>query len=250
MSREPRNGPSNRAVRDKAAPTGEQPLSREELRAVQAEVASGPAAERNLKTMLALVDVDPWHAHVYWHVDPTDLAQAAKRCGSQEKAPMLLRVQDHRCARMTGFIPWPPIEVAVTELDGYQYVEIPDPGKALVAELGLHGPSGAFEILARSAVIRMPNAGVAGGESTQLVELARIDRVGAPARETSVAPAPQAAADELALLFGLPAPSATSTSAQGVAPLLRTSPTSSQLAEEGREWSGGIVNPLPGGDHD
>lgn len=238
MSRKPEQGRKTYGIKGGRAPASGQHLSPEELRALQQELPNRLPAEQSMETMLVLVDVDPRHAHVYWHIDPADPALAARASGG-EQAPVLLRLQDYRCASMIGFIPWPPIEIEVGELDGYRHIEIPQPGKTLVAELGLRGRNGAFTILARSAVVRMPNPKVASGEGAQQIELVRIDEAGAPAREVTVLPVPPEEAADLAPLFGMPAPQ-----------LPDSGPSSAGLAEERWDWSGGVARPSLGGDHD
>jgi hypothetical protein len=164
-------------------------FTRAELRALSAEIPDRLPAEDLMETRLVLVDVDPCHVHVYWHVRAEDLAMALDALATPEGDYHLqLRLHDAVCTLMVGFIPWPPLELEVTGLDGYRHVEIPDCGKTLIAELGLRGVNGSFIRLASSRPVRLPAAGREAGVISERVELVLVDEPGSPPQVVEVAP--------------------------------------------------------------
>ena len=261
-------------VRNKGAPIGEAeaeeaPFTGEELRALSRDIPDCLPAEEEMETRIALVDIDPCHVHVYWHVQAADL-EAARGAASSSKTDdsMLLRLHDAICTVMVGFIPWPPMELKVSGLNGYRYVEIPDCGKTLIAELGLRGPNGSFTRLASSHPVRLPPAGRAGNEIAEPVELVLIDEPGSPPRIVEVVPPkaePPSGETVRASSRRLPATPAPRTfaaspgaaSAGGFhgpmpSPLSSFSPifASSNYHTEPWYWSGGPMPGFSGGEHD
>ena len=227
-----------------AAPAGGaggegQRLSAADLRAINAEVLDQLPTEQAVETRISMVDVDPRHAHVYWHINAADV-EAARRAGGRREARenVVLRLHDALCTTMSGFIPWPPIELELTELSGNRCVEIPDAGKTLVAELALREPEGTLVTLALSRPVHLPQPGQA--ENQDLVELVVIDEPGAPPRVVAAFSAPSGET--------LRMPSPAIPTSLGSSPHPQGAHSSS--AQPQGLWNGG---PMPGfadGEHD
>ena len=225
----------------------EQMLSAEELRAINAEVSDQLPTEQAIETRVSMVDIDPRHAHVYWHINAADV-EAARRAGGRTEAQenVVLRLHDALCTTMSGFIPWPPIELELTELSGDQCVEIPDAGKALVAELALREPEGTLVTLASSRPVHLPQPGQA--EIQGPVELVVIDEPGAPPRVVAAFSAPS---DET---LSMPSPATPGTLDFSLPAALGSSPhpqgAPSSFAPPQWLWSGGPIPGFAGGEHD
>ncbi len=217
----------------------ERGFSAEELRAINAEVLDQPPTEQSIETRVSMVDIDPRHAHVYWHINAADV-EAARRAGgwTEARENVVLRLHDALCTTMSGFIPWPPIELELTELSGDQCVEIPDAGKALVAELALRKPSGTLVTLAFSRPVHLPQQGQA--EFQGPVELVVVDEPGAPPRVVAAFSAPSGET--------LSMPSPAIPAALGSSPHPQGAPSS--FAPPQWLWSGGPMPGFVGGEHD
>ncbi len=245
------------------------PFTRAELRALSEEIPDRLPAEEEMETRVVLVDIDPCHVHIYWHVRAEDLAAAGRTAVSDKTdLPLLLRLHDAICTVMAGFIPWPPLELEVSGLDGYRCVEIPDCGKTLIAELGLRGMNGGFTRLASSHPVRLPQAGRAADEIPERVELVLIDEPGIPPRVVEVLPPETGAspgetardsnnrlpgasvAEAPAVTHGVALPSGLRGALPS--PLSLFSPTfgSSDNHTEPWYWSGGPLPGFSGGEYD
>lgn len=167
--------PSEKADRNQACFSGQ------ELRAINAHISDQIPARQNIGTMVSMVDIDPHHIHVYWHVNAANLAAlsgAAGWPGTRQK--LVLRLHDALCTTMSGFIPWPPMESELTELSGNRRVQIPDAGKTLVAELALRGPRDTLVSLIRSKPVQLPQPGQATTQGP--VNLVLVEEPGAGPR--------------------------------------------------------------------
>ena len=150
-----------------AASDNRSDISRDELRAIKAEIPDRLPGEQDMETMVLLVDVDPCHAHVYWHVEAAVFERVVPRVSrDRSRVRLTLRIHDALCAGMSGFVPWPPLELEVSGLEGYRYVEIPDCGKDLIAELATHDRVAGEVTLAWSRPVRVDEP----GGSPRLVE--------------------------------------------------------------------------------
>lgn len=169
---------------------GEWRFSREELRAINDEISQGLPVDAPVETMLALVDIDPSHVHAYWQVQRADLVAARRFAGVPESAPetLVLKVHDALCMTMSGFIPWPPLELEVSGLNGSRHLEVPDSSHTLIAELGLRGPNDVFVPLTWSRPVHLPRPGQT--EIPERVDLVVVDEPGNPPRVMEVLSAP------------------------------------------------------------
>ncbi len=169
---------------------GDWTFSREELRAINEEIAQDLPVSVPAETLLALVDIDPSHVHVYWQVQRADMEAARRSAGVRNGAgeSMVLKVHDALCMTMTGFIPWPELEFEVEGLNGSRHVEVPDAGHTLIAELGLRAANGGFVPLTWSKPVRLPRPGEA--EVRESVDLVVIDEPGNPPRVLEVQSVP------------------------------------------------------------
>ncbi len=132
-------------------------------RAAADALASGPRA-----TELILMPVDPHRLHATWHVHPDDLAEARRRLG--DDGPLVLRLYDATPALPAGSDRAPPFDVAVSGLENRWYVDVWQPGRSYVAELGLRAPRGGLVRLAASRRVDLPSAAPEAAEDRTFPE--------------------------------------------------------------------------------
>lgn len=96
---------------------------------------------------VVLLDLDPRHIHVYWHIPVT----------SAPAGLLSLRIHDLAYMDLSGSNPHACLELFVAEIRGERSLPMPE-GRTLRAEIGLPGPCRAFSALARSDILRLPPA--------------------------------------------------------------------------------------------
>ena len=125
----------------------------EELRRVAEEVAAQYPPPR-LGTELVLLEVDPRRAHAYWNIDVADREAAGLQAGVGDH-PLVLRMRD--VTEPTGTAP--SFDVEVQGLQNHWYIDLWEPGRAYVAEIGLRLPDGSLVSIAHSNRVETPRAG-------------------------------------------------------------------------------------------
>ena len=165
----------------------------EELRRVAGEVAAQFPPPR-LGTELVLLEVDPRRAHAYWNIDPVDQEAAAAVAGPGAH-PLVLRMCD-----VTPGAAGSAFDVEVQGLQNHWYIDLWEPGRAYVAEIGLRLPDGALASIARSNRVETPRAAQAESAEVTLLDIgapeADADPVGpavAAVREVATSAVPQMA---------------------------------------------------------
>ncbi len=139
----------------------DEPLSAEELRAVSAAIAGEfPLAME--QPGLILMDVDPFHLHVYWNQSAETLAVSRRSIAARgEKAHLVIRFRELAPDDAPKGVGLLPLEVFDLELDsprGDAEVRLSGNGRRFDAELGLTATDGGWLSLARSNPVRMPPA--------------------------------------------------------------------------------------------
>lgn len=105
-------------------------------------------------TELVLLEVDPTRLHVYWHIEHADLFRARVAAGDP-CASLVLRVLPSDPSPDTANSA-PPIQVK--GLSESHYVDVPEPGVACYAEIGLKLRDESIYPLVRSNIAYPPRA--------------------------------------------------------------------------------------------
>ena len=126
----------------------------EELRRVAEEVGAQYPPPR-LGTELVLLEVDPRRTHAYWNIDAAD-HEAARRQAGPGDHPLVLRMRDVTDSGSAGPAPF---DVEVQGLQNHWSVDLWEPGRAYVAEIGLRLADGGLVGIARSNRVETPRAG-------------------------------------------------------------------------------------------
>lgn len=118
-----------------------------------------------LGTELVLLEVDPRRTHAYWNIDAADHEAARRQAGPGEH-PLVLRMRDVTDPGAAGPAPF---DVEVQGLQNHWSVDLWEPGRAYVAEIGLRLANGGLVGIARSNRVETPRAGQS--ESTEVITL-------------------------------------------------------------------------------
>lgn len=167
-----------------------------------AEEVSAQYPPPRLGTELVLLEVDPHRTHAYWNVDTPDFEAAAKLAGGGA-TPMVLRFFE--VSADPAAEPGRPFDVEVQGLQNHWYVDLWNPGRSYVAELGLRRPDGHLVVLARSNRVDNPPAGESSIPCAPAPESCDQD-VGAVAQELAGAARARAANTEPGLPDVAPPP--------------------------------------------
>ena len=170
----------------------------EELRRVAEEVGAQYPPPR-LGTELVLLEVDPRRTHAYWNIDAADHEVARRQAGPGDH-PLVLRMRDVTDAGSAGPAPF---DVEVQGLQNHWHIDLWEPGRAYVAEIGLRLANGGLISIAQSNRVETPRAG-----QSDLSEVITLD-VGEPdigPVTAELAAAALQAADPAPAMTLLPAP--------------------------------------------
>ncbi len=185
----------------------------EELRRVAEEVGAQYPPPR-LGTELVLLEVDPRRTHAYWNIDAAD-HEAARRQAGPGDHPLVLRMSDVTHPGAAGPAPF---DVEVQGLQNHWSVDLWEPGRAYVAEIGLRLADGGLVGIARSNRVETPRAGQS--ESAEVITLdvgetdigpvaaerAAVSQERAPTPAMTLLPAPGEAAEVLQNRYPDPLP--------------------------------------------
>ncbi len=141
----------------------------EELRRVAEEVGAQFPPPR-LGTELVLLEVDPRRAHAYWNVDLADFESARALTGECD-CPMVLRLRDVTAGAAAGST----FDIEVQGLQNHWYIDLWEPGRAYVAELGLRQPDGTLIGIARSNRVDTPRAAQSPVYDTTALDVGDLD---------------------------------------------------------------------------
>jgi uncharacterized protein len=151
LKSEPRPSPKRRTPRKtKQAP------DQEFLRSVSAEISAQFALPFE-RTEIVLYEIDPFHAHAWWHVRLDQMEQARRSLGQDgEHAPLLLRFYDVTLLDFNGSNAHSSFDVPVHSLQSNFYIDFWESGRSYIVDIGLGLPDGRFHTLARSNHIELP----------------------------------------------------------------------------------------------
>lgn len=162
-TRSPRKRSGTSASRQRRSPSRKgsksvepAPISREELHRIS-EAISRCFPRPFEKTEIVLLDVDPFHAHVFWHVNLGDLESARQTLGGEgAHAALLLRFYDVTLLDFDGGNAHSSFDVAVHSLQSTHYIDFWESGRSYIVDIGLRTHDGRFQSLARSNPIELP----------------------------------------------------------------------------------------------
>lgn len=136
------------------AAAGYAPFSQKELRELSFEISarwfSVEPAPR-----LTLSVVHPWRLHAYWRITGKMMQDATKRAA--EPHALVLRFFDVT-PQQAGEPAGTTFDIEVEGLDNGWYVDVWQPGRRYVAELGLRSGNQSLQVFARSNEIQVPPA--------------------------------------------------------------------------------------------
>lgn len=131
-------------------------LTAEELHQISEEISRlfPPPLEN---TEIVLYEIDPFHAHTFWHVRYDEMEAARRSLGQEgEHAALLLRFYDVTLIDFDGFNAHYSFDVAVHSLRSNYYVDFWESGRAYIVDIGLRTHDGRFVTLARSNHVELP----------------------------------------------------------------------------------------------
>ncbi|MGD8912726.1 MAG: DUF4912 domain-containing protein [Candidatus Thiodiazotropha sp.] len=130
-------------------------FSQKELRELSFEISSR-CFSNELAPRLTLSAVHPWRIHAYWHITSTMMKQALEAT----KAPhaLVIRFSDLTPGQISETSEEATFDIVVDGLDNNWYIDVWQPGKRYVAELGLRGADNTLHPFVRSNEIQVPRA--------------------------------------------------------------------------------------------
>jgi hypothetical protein len=130
-------------------------FSQKELRELSFEI-SARCFSNEPAPRLTLSAVHPWRIHAYWHITSTMMHQALEAT----KAPhaLVIRFSDLTPGQISEPSEEAIFDVEVDGLDNNWYIDVWQPGKRYVAELGLRGADNTLHVFVRSNEIQVPRA--------------------------------------------------------------------------------------------
>ncbi len=150
------NGSPRSSVSRTNVPSSNGALSPKELREISQEISRHFPLPFD-RTEIVLLDVDPFHAHVFWHVRLDDMETGRKSLGTEgEHAALLLRVYDVTLIDFDGNNAHLTFDVAVHSLHSHRYFDFWESGRAYIVDIGLLPQNGPFLTLARSNPMQLP----------------------------------------------------------------------------------------------
>jgi hypothetical protein len=108
-------------------------------------------------TEIVFYEIDPFHAHVFWHVRLDAMEEARRSLGREGgHAALLLRFYDVTLINFDGSNARSSFDVAVHSLRSNYYADFWESGRAYIVDIGLKTHDGRFLTLARSNHIELP----------------------------------------------------------------------------------------------
>ncbi len=127
------------------------------------------------ETRIALQEVQPWQAYAYWEIAPEDLERAKR--GGRDPGEIVIRIYDVTFVIFDEGGARAHFDIDVGRPAGNWYVNLWGPDKSVIADIGLRGPDGQLQTLARSNCVQTPRAGEAeGGGPTAWLRVGRDPR--------------------------------------------------------------------------
>jgi hypothetical protein len=130
-------------------------FSQKELRELSFEI-SARCFSNEPAPRLTLSAVHPWRIHAYWHITPTMMKQALE----ETKAPhaLVIRFFDMTPGQIGESSEEATFDIEVDGLDNNWYIDVWQPGKRYIAELGVRGGDNKLHVFVRSNEIQAPRA--------------------------------------------------------------------------------------------
>ncbi len=108
---------------------------------------------------LQLIDVDPWHLHVYWNQPKTSVETTLAEMAGPGEAQLVLRFRDIPLSGSATEGLHPTVhafDIPIQAAAGQMQVRAPSPGHCYEVELGVTAMDGGWRMLARSRQVCMP----------------------------------------------------------------------------------------------
>lgn len=131
------------------------PADADDLRGIAEEISALYPPPR-LGTELVLLEITPHRAHAYWNLDVEDFV-AGKKASGLEHPPMVIRLRD--VTPTSGPRADTAWDVEVQGLQGHWYLDLWNPGRTHIAQLGFRRNDGSLVPLAESNPVSTPPAG-------------------------------------------------------------------------------------------
>jgi len=137
--------------------TDQQPLSfsQEELRELSFEISARWFSQKPA-TRFTLSVVHPWRIHAYWHISKAMMEKALKTATAPHA--LIIRVIDLTPTSQGGSYDTESFDVEVDGLENNWYIDLRQPGKHYIAELGLRSADSTLYPFARSNKIQVPRS--------------------------------------------------------------------------------------------
>jgi hypothetical protein len=140
---------------DTVIPVDSALYSQKELRELSFEI-SARCFSKEPAPRLTLSAVHPWRIHAYWHITSAMMKQAME----VTKTPhaLVIRFADLTPGQISESSEEAIFDIEVDGLDNNWYIDMWQPGKRYVAELGLRGTDNTLHVFVRSNEIQVPRA--------------------------------------------------------------------------------------------
>ena len=168
----PGSAPAEKSIQ----PPASKEITADDLRGVAEEISSHYPPPR-LGTELVLLEVDPHRAHAYWNVDLHDF-QEGKALAGEGQHPLVLRMQDITGGGAADASSPQAFDVEVQGLQSHWYIDLWQPGRTYVADLGFRKEDGTLVSLARSNPVDTPRAAQSENYDTAAVHTGHGDDEG------------------------------------------------------------------------
>ena len=150
-----RRATDDRGVAGRTAPPATRFASGEPSSRTSQMSSEQTTLQTTLGGRLVLMVIDPFSAFAYWEV-PTKAVQQARGWLGDQSAVLLLRFYELSVVGPQGRRTGQSFDVEIPTEAGNHYLNVWEPGRSLVAELGLRNSSGSFLALIRSNEIELP----------------------------------------------------------------------------------------------
>lgn len=111
------------------------------------------------ESRIVLMDIDPYHVHVYWEIAYNDKRNLLKELNEPfHPAKQIIRVYDVTHIHFDGENAHGYFDIEIDRNSGNWYIDLWSPHKSLCAEIGIKSSTGKFYPMVRSNFIDTPRA--------------------------------------------------------------------------------------------